>query len=185
MKFSRICFYKTDFKKHLGEMLSCLWISRCPDNLAKNKMRKVFFCNSTGSKSKSQESKRVPSIIKFHLKFKSTGQLLSKQLHILYMSQETKNFSMLVPVATFRIARKLSSFLVRANSYLIGQVSGSHKSKAKRYEVCLNVQEILCFTNSKIIETNKIKHQFQCNEKCVVYFLTCKNCLKYYVGQTI
>ena len=34
-------------------------------------------------------------------------------------------------------------------------------------------------------ETYKINHQFECNKKCLVYLLTCKKCLKQYVGQTI
>ena len=34
-------------------------------------------------------------------------------------------------------------------------------------------------------ETYKIKHQFDCNEKCLVYLLTCKKYLKQYLGQTI
>ena len=67
-----------------------------------------------GSKSKSQESKGVPVIITFHPKFKSIGQLLNKHLHMLYMDQETKNIFTPGPMATFRGARKLSSYLVRA-----------------------------------------------------------------------
>ena len=34
-------------------------------------------------------------------------------------------------------------------------------------------------------ETYKINHQFECNEKCLVYLPTCKKCLKQFVGQTI
>ena len=32
---------------------------------------------------------------------------------------------------------------------------------------------------------HKIKHCFDCNEKCLIYLLTCKFCLKQYVGQTV
>ena len=62
---------------------------------------------------------------------------------------------------------------------------GLHKCKGKRCEVCLNVQETSCFSSSGTNETYKINHQFECNEKCLVYLLTCKKCLKQYVGQTI
>ena len=34
-------------------------------------------------------------------------------------------------------------------------------------------------------ETYKISHQIECKKKCLVYLLTCKKCLKQYVGQTI
>ena len=74
------------------------------------------------------------------------------------MNQETKNVSILGPMATFCSTSKLSNFLVRAKSYLIGRVVSSHKSKGKRCEVYLNVQEILRFISSVINETNKINH---------------------------
>ena len=31
----------------------------------------------------------------------------------------------------------------------------------------------------------KINHQFNCGDKCLIYLLTCKTCLKQYVGQTV
>ena len=61
----------------------------------------------------------------------------------------------------------------------------SHKCKGKRCEIFLNVQDTSCFNSSATNETYKINHQFECNEKCLVYLLTCKKCLKQYVGQTI
>ena len=54
-------------------------------------MGKVCFSKSTGSKSKSQESKGVPLVITFHPNFKLIGQLLNKHQHFLYMDQETKS----------------------------------------------------------------------------------------------
>ena len=30
----------------------------------------------------------------------------------------------------------------------------------------------------------KINHSFDCNDKCLIYLLTCKTCLKQYVGST-
>ena len=73
-----------------------------PDNLIKKEMGKVYFSKSTGSKSKSQESKCVQLVIMFHHKFKAIGQLLNEHLHILYMDQETKNVFAPGPIATFR-----------------------------------------------------------------------------------
>ena len=78
-------------------MKSWFRIMGYPDNLMKKNMGKVCFPKSTGSKSKSRESKGVPLVITFHPKFKSIGQLLNKHLHILYMDQETKNVFHLDP----------------------------------------------------------------------------------------
>ena len=175
LRLSRICSYKNGFEKHLKEMKSCFWVSGYPDNLTKKEMGKVCFSESTRSKSKSQESKGVSLIITFYPKFKSIGQLSNKHLHILYMNQETKNIFTPGPIATFRSARKLSSYLVRARLYPIEQIVGSRKCKGKRCEVCLNVQETSCFTSSVTNKTYKINHQFECNEKCLVYLLIAKN----------
>ena len=148
-------------------------------------MGKFCFSKSKGSKNKSQGSKGIPLVITFYPKFKSIGQLLHKHQHILYMVQENKNVFTPGPIATFRSARKLSSCLVRAKLYLIERIVGSHKYKGKHCEVCLNIQETSCFSSSVTNETYKINHQFECNEKCIVYLLTCKKCLKQHVEQTI
>ena len=166
-------------------MKSWFLVRGYPNNLVKEKMSKVCFSKGTGSKSKSQESKGVPLAIAFHPKFKLIGKLLNKHLHILYMDQETKNVFTPGPMATFHSARKLSSYLVRAKLYPIERIVGSHKGKCKRCEVCLNVQQTSCFSSSVTNETYKINHQLECNEKCLIYLLTCKNCLKQYFGQTI
>ena len=34
-------------------------------------------------------------------------------------------------------------------------------------------------------KTFKINHKLNCNDKCLVYLLTCNVCLKQYVGQTV
>ena len=116
-------------------------------------MDKVRFSKRTGVKSKSQESKGIPLVIKFHPKFKSIGQLLSKYLHILYKDQETKSVFTPGTMATFHSVRMLSSYLVRTKLYLIERIAGSHKCKDNRCEVCLNVLKVSCFTSSVTNET--------------------------------
>ena len=102
LRLFRICYYKKNFEKHLQEMKLWFRVRGYPDNLIKKEMGKVYFSKSTGSKSKSQESKCVPLVIMFHHKFKAIGQLLNEHLHILYMDQETKNVFAPGPIATFR-----------------------------------------------------------------------------------
>ena len=92
---------------------------------------------------------------------------------------------MLGPMITFRSARKLSSYLVRANFYPLERTFGSFKCYGKRCEVCDNVTETLTFTSTATQNTYKINHQFNCSEKCLVYLLTCNKCFKQYVGQIV
>ena len=121
----------------------------------KKEIGKVCFSKRTGSKSKSQESKGVPLLITFYHKFKSIGQLLNKHLHILYIDQENKNVFTPRPMATFRSARNLSSYLIRARLNHIERIVGSHKCKGKVCEVCLNVQETSCLSSSVTSETHE------------------------------
>ena len=89
------------------------------------------------------------------------------------------------PMISFRSARKLSSYLVRAKLYFIKRTVGSFKCNSKRCQTCLNVNETGTFTSTTTGKTYKINHQFNCYSKCLVYLVTCKVCLKQYVEQTV
>ena len=103
-RLSRICSYKNDFEKHLEEMKSWSRVRGYPDNLVKKEIGTVTFSKSTGSKSKGQKS----IAITFYLKFKLIGQLLNKQLHILYVDQETKTSFQLSPWLHFVVQVSLA-----------------------------------------------------------------------------
>ena len=40
------------------------------------------------------------------------------------------------------------------------------------------------FTSTVIGESFKINHQLNCNDRCIIYLLTCKQCQKQYTGET-
>ena len=81
----------------------------------------------------------------------------------------------------FCSARKLSSYLVRAKLYPTERTAGSYKSVVENF---LNFNEASTFTSIVTGETCKINHSIDCNERCLVYLLTCINCKTQYVGQT-
>ena len=101
------------------------------------------------------------------------------------MDQEVKIVFTPKPMVSFCIARKFSSYLVRAKLYPLKRKVGSFECKGKRCHTCLNVNEMDSFASSVTKEEYKINHCFDCNEKCLIYLLTCKVCLKQYVEQTI
>ena len=88
-------------------------------------------------------------------------------------------------MVVFRSSRKLSSYLARAKLYPLERVTDSCKCHGKRCTVRLNVNETSTFTSSVTHETYKINHKFDCNSKCLIYLLTCKQCSEQYVSQTI
>ena len=63
--------------------------------------------------------------------------------------------------------------------------AGSCKCKGNRCRgVCLNVSEMETFTSTVTHTSYKINQSFDCNDKCLICLLTCKICLKQYVGST-
>ena len=81
-------------------------------------------------------------------------------------------------MASFRSARKISSYLVRAKLYPLERRFGSFKCGGRRCQVFLNVTETETFTSTSTNQTYKINHEFNCNESSLIYLLTCKICQK-------
>ena len=185
LRMSRICSYKTDFEKHLVDMKSWFQARGYPSDLIQKEMNKVkFSCHWNKNKTK-KKSKGVPLAITFHPLLKDVGNIIHKNLCLLYKDQKTQRVFMTGPMITFRSARKLSSYLVRAKLYLLERTVGSCKCYVKRCEVCDNVAETSTFTSTTTQNTYKINHQFNYSEKCLVHLLTCNKCFKQYVGQTV
>ena len=56
----------------------------------------------------------VPLVITFHTLLKDVGNIIHKNLYLLYTDHEAQRVFTPAPMITFRSARKLSSYLVRA-----------------------------------------------------------------------
>ena len=110
-----------------------------------------------------------------------------KQITILFGKWESDFKKVFTPklMISFRSARKTSNYLVRAKLYPEERTKGSFKCGSKRYEVCLNVNETSTFASTVTGETYIINHKFNCNDKWLVYLLTCNCCKNQYVGQTV
>ena len=83
------------------------------------------------------------------------------------MDQEVKKVFKPKPMVSFRSARKISSYLVRAKLYPLERKFGSFKCKGKKCQTCLNA-----FASSVTKKEYKI-NGFNCNEKCLIHLLTC------------
>ena len=89
------------------------------------------------------------------------------------------------PMISFQSARKLSSYLVRAKLYPNERTAVSYKSSGKSCEFCINVNDTSNFTSTVAGETYIINDRYYCNERCLVYLLTCNKCKMQCIGQTI
>ena len=93
------------------------------------------------------------------------------------MDKEVKKVFTPRPMVLFCSARKLNSYLVRAKLYPLERTVGSYKCKGKRCQVCNRITKTDSFTCSNDQLSFKINHRFDCNEKCLIYLITCNRSL--------
>ena len=59
---------------------------------------------------------------------------------------------------------------------------GSYKRGSSRCQVCNSIKETEIFSSTVTGESYKINHRLCCNDKYLIYLLTCKICAKQYTG---
>ena len=184
LRLSRLCSKEINFIQHRKEMKSWFLKRGYPVALIQNEMDKVKFKRQRIQR-REGITKGVPLVITYHPLLKGVGNILRKHLYILYLDNEVKKVFSPAPMVSFKSARKLSSYLVRAKLYPLNRSVGSFKCNKPRCEICVNVIETDTFRSTVTGKTYKINHHFNCDEKCLIYLLTCNHCKKQYTGQTV
>ena len=154
-----------------------------PENIVDQELGKVDFSES--SRRTNKRDKGVCLVATYHPLLPNIGGIFHRHLDLLYTDQEAERDFIPGPMASFRSARKISSYLVRAKLYPLERRVGSFKRGGRRCQVCLNITETEAFTSTSTNQTYKINHEFNCNESSPIYLLTCKICQRQYVGQTV
>ena len=185
LRVSRICLEKLDFLKHLEKMKTWLLVRGYPEYLIESDVKRVKFVSKNRNTERGKSFKAIPFVMTYHPKLNSLKEIILKYLDLLYTGDKVKRVFTHKPMISFRRARKLSSYLVRAKLYPTERIEGCYKCGRKRREVCINVDETSTFTSTVTGETFIISFRFDCNEICLVYLLNCNKCKMQYVGQTI
>ena len=110
---SSICSCKADFRKHFVDMKLWFQARGYPSDLIQKEINKVNFSGHWDKNRAKKKSKGVPLVINFHPLLKDVGNIIHKDLYLLYKDQEAQRGFTLVPMINVRSARKLSSYLVR------------------------------------------------------------------------
>ena len=182
LRVKRLCSLEKNFKTNCTNLKSWFLKRAYPEKVIDEQMSKVTFAND--NKKNNNYTKGVPFVVTYHPLLNSLWKIIKDNLYLLYMSPEAKRVFTPAPMVSFRSARKLSSYLVRAKLYPIERVVGSKKCNKVGCEVCKNVSETDTFTSTVTNETFKINHKLTCDDKCLVYLLNCNVCQKQYTGQT-
>ena len=108
---------------------------------------------------------------------------MKKLEHLLHLDEFVKRVFYPPPIVSYHSARKLSNYLVCAKLYHLVRKIGSYKCGNLRWLVCNNIEETDTFTSTTTGESFKINHHLCCNNKCLIYLLTCKVSKKQYTGK--
>ena len=182
LRISRLCSNESDFEQNKEKMRSWFVKREYPEKLKDSEIRKV---DIRGTNRKNKSKNGVPFTVTYHPLLNSLYGIIRKNLYLLNIDQRVKEVFSSQPMVSFRSARKLSSYLVRAKLYPLERRVGSCKCRCSRCQVCHSITETDMFICNNDQMSYKINHSFDCNEKCLIYLLTCNCCQKQYVGQTV
>ena len=74
--------------------------------------------------------------------------------------------------------------IVRSRLYPIEMKVGSYSCGNWMCQVCKSIKVTDTFSSFVTKSAYKINRNFNCNSKCLIYFLSCKTCGKQYTGKT-
>ena len=183
LRLSKICSYERDFDTHALNMKSWFLDRGYSKQMIDSQMEKVRFGQKKVQSKKADIG--VPFVMTYHPKLRAVGQFMKKLQHLIYQDETVKRVFPPPPMISYRSARKISSYLVRAKLYPLERKTGSYKCGNSRCLVCKNIEQTDTFSSTVTDESFKINHHLCCNDKCLIYLLTCKVCKKQYTGKTV
>ena len=121
----------------------------------------------------------MPFAVTFQPRLKFLQKSIGKNLCLLYMNEEVKKAFRSKPMISYRSFHKINSYLVRTKLYSIKEQLVVTNVK------CVSIlKKLILLLALSHGETFKINHRFDCNDKYLVYLMSCNKCKKQYTGQT-
>ena len=120
----------------------------------------------------------------YHPILNSLSKIVRDNMHLLNMNEEVRKTFSRGPMVSFRSVRKLSGYLVRAKLRTSQRKVGSSKCGKRHCEVSNNVTDISIFSSTVTGDTFKINHSLKRDDKCLIYYVTCKQRNKQCTGET-
>ena len=187
LRIKRLCSSDVDFDNNLKEMEK--WFEnrgypRCMIKEGTNKVRLRGRQSSTETVTGPKKN-GVALVLTFHPALENFNKVIRKHMTILHRDGTVKALFTPSPFVTYRTGYSLKNHLVRAKVYPLERTVGSQRCNKPRCLTCRNVKETCTFQCSVDKQVYRINYQFNCDSKCLVYLITCKQCLLQYVGVTV
>ena len=112
LRVSRACSQEEDYKNYCNQMKSWFLKRSYPEHLIDTEMQKVKF--KSREKTEKSKLKGLPFVVTYHPSLNCLHKIIRDNTYLLYMNEEVKNLFLPEPMVSFRGARKLSSYIVRA-----------------------------------------------------------------------
>ena len=186
LRLKRICSQKSDLDSHVKELKN--WFSKrgYPAKVICEQVNRDLRSEENVKEKDRQHMKEngVLLVLTYNPNFNNLSILICKNLQFLYADPKTKIVFTPAPFVSFRSARNFKSFLVRSKVYPLERKVDSTKCNGKRCQVCLNINETDTFEPFQTKQKYNTNHHLNCNDKCLIYLLSCKVCGLQYVGST-
>ena len=159
LRVSPICSFEEGFGRHRNQMK--LWfINRgYPKWWIDTEVEKAKFpCTSRKRDTKMRGFRLV---IAYHSWLKDFARIIRKHLDILFLNKEVREILTPGPMVSFRVARKLEYYLVRAKLYSLEKSVEWFKCNGKRCQVCLKFTEIETFSSTVTKKEYKIEWRYE------------------------
>ena len=168
---------------HVVDLKTWFHKSGYPDYLIKEQIQKALRLTPSYENNRKKVN-GVSFVVTYNPAFKNFFQVIRNNLQLLYADEQVKKVFSPAPFVSFRSRRNLKSYLVKSKIYPLERKVGSEKCKSKRCLVCLNVSETDVFQSFQTKKQYKINHQLNCNDKRLIYLLSCKVCGLQHAGST-
>ena len=123
----------------------------------------------------------IPFGTTYHPKVKELWKLIRDLLPFLHSDGEVQKFFSPPPIVSYRSARKIKDYVVISKLYPVERKVGCQGCDSSRCQVCKSISITEEFTSFTTKITYEINHSFNCNDKSLIYLLSCKPCGKQFV----
>ena len=187
LRLKRLCSLDGDFLRHISSLKQWFLDRGYSEKLIDEQIFKVIPMQRESllsvEKGQSTEAYVPPLVVTYHPALNGVSRIINKHFGILSETEDLKKVFSRRPLVSFRTGKTLRKELVRAKvNQGRREAVGCRGCGNSRCEVCLNIQNTNQFSSDN--GSFQIRYDFDCNSKCVVYFIKCEVCSASYVGQT-
>ena len=153
LRLKRNCTFEKDFNRHLVNLKEWFLPRGYPEKVVEKQIKRVNF----GKRGKTREdsTKGVPFVVTFHLDLTFLAKKIKELSKYLHLDLEVKAVVQPTAMVSFRSARNIKDYLVRAKLFPLERNVGS----------CNNIESTDIFSSTVTGETYEINHYFNCDSK--------------------